>query len=569
VHVKRTTRRRGEKEYTYLSLVESVRVNGKKTHQTLLRLGEIGELERSGQLDRIVAALSSYTTKHFVAAEGLEGEGAPSFGATAAISAYFDHLGLREHFRAIGDRRRSKNLADTIFVMVANRLCDPGSKRRTIHEWLATVALPEGVASPLLDQCYRGIDAIGDEKEATEELLYARLTDLTNLDLRLALYDLTSTYFETSRGPADEFSSRAYGYSRDHRPDRPQVVIGLLVTGNGIPIAHYVFPGNTRDSTTLQQVMADYQSRFGVGRIALVADRGLISEQNLQDVERAGFDHVLATRLPHDGDVAAVLERAAAVGDDAWSTVPGFPGTKAFEVTHGGRRFVVVSSAERKARDDRRREELLVRVESKLLALADRVRVGKLVDPAKIGAAADRILRDSGVARCFATKIGPGVFSWSFDDKALAYEEKLLAGRYVLTTSLQPEQASVTDIVRHYKMLQNVEHRFRVMKDFLGLRPVHHRLEERVRGHIALCVIAAVIEAVMGNDLEHAGVKDPDIADQTISPRRALAELGTIRLHKLNAGRHIELVDRPTNLQRQILDALRIEANAWSRARIS
>jgi hypothetical protein len=100
VHVKRTTRRRGEKEYTYLSLVESVRVNGKKTHQTLLRLGEIGELERSGQLDRIVAALSSYTTKHFVAAEVLEGEGAPSFGATAAISAYFDRLGLRKHFRA-------------------------------------------------------------------------------------------------------------------------------------------------------------------------------------------------------------------------------------------------------------------------------------------------------------------------------------------------------------------------------------------------------------------------------------------------------------------------------------
>jgi transposase len=569
VHVKRTTRRRGEKEYTYLSLVESVRVNGKKTHQTLLRLGEIGELERSGQLDRIVAALSSYTTKHFVAAEVLEGEGAPSFGATAAISAYFDRLGLREHFSAIGDRRRSKNLADTIFVMVANRLCDPSSKRRTIHEWLATVALPEGVASPLLDQCYRGIDAISDSKEATEELLYARLTDLTNLDLRLALYDLTSTYFETSRGPAEDFSSRAYGYSRDKRGDRPQVVIGLLVTGNGIPIAHYVFPGNTRDSTTLQQVMADYQARFGVGRIALVADRGLISEQNLADVAAAGFDHVLATRLHHDGDVAAVLERAAAVGDDAWSAVPGFPGTKAFEVAHGGRRFVVVSSAERKARDDRRREELLARVESKLISLADRVRAGKLVDPAKIGTAADRILRDSGVARCFAVTIRHGVFSWRFDEEALAYEEKLLAGRYVLTTSLQPEQASVTDVVRHYKMLQNVERRFRVMKDFLGLRPVHHRLEERVRGHIALCVIAAVIEAVMGNDLEHAGVKDPDIADQTISPRRALAELGKICRHHLHAGRDIELVDRPDKLQRQILNAFRVEDSTWGRAKLS
>ena len=567
--MKRTTRRRGEKEYTYLSLVESVRVNGKKTHQTLLRLGEIGELERSGQLDRIVAALSGYTTKHFVAAEGLEGEGAPSFGATAAISAYFDRLGLREHFRAIGDRRRSKNLADTVFVMVANRLLDPASKRRTIHEWLATVALPEGVVSPLLDQCYRGLDAIADEKEATEELLYARLTDLTNLDLRLALYDLTSTYFETSHGPSEDFSSRAYGYSRDKRGDRPQVVIGLLVAGNGIPIAHYVFPGNTRDSTTLQQVMADYQSRFGVGKIALVCDRGLISEQNLADVAAAGFDHVLATRLHHDGDVAAVLERAAAAGEDAWHTVPGFPGTKAFEVNHGGRRFVAVSSAERKARDDRRREELLVRVESKLITLADRVRAGRLVDPAKIGAAADRILRDSGVGRCFAVTIRPGVFSWRFDGEVLAYEENLLAGRYVLTTSLQPEQASVTDVVRHYKMLQNVERRFRVMKDFLGLRPVHHRLEERVRAHIALCVIAAVIEAVMGDDLAAAQLKDPDLPEQTMTPRRALAELGKIRRHHLHAGRDIELVDRPDKLQRQILDAFRVEDSTWGRAKLS
>jgi hypothetical protein len=160
-------------------------------------------------------------------------------------------------------------------------------------------------------------------------------------------------------------------------------------------------------------------------------------------------------------------------------------------------------------------------VEPKLLALADRVRMGKLVDPAKIGTAADRILRDAGVARCISTKIGPGVFSWSFDDKALAGEENLLAGGYVLTTTLKPEQALVIDIVRHYKMLQNVERRFRVMKDFLGLRHVHHRRAERVRGHIALGVIAAVIEAVMGNDLEHAGMNDPEIADQTISPRHA------------------------------------------------
>ena len=181
----------------------------------------------------------------------------------------------------------------------------------------------------------------------------------------------------------------------------------------------------------------------------------------------------------------------------------------------------------------------------------------------------DRILRDSGVGRCFAVTIRHGVFSWRFDEEALSYEEKLLAGRYVLVTSLSPKEASVTDIVRHYKMLQNVERRFRVMKDFLGLRPVHHRLEERVRAHIALCVIAAVIEAVMGDDLASRSAERPRSArtddDTAPRPRRA----GKIRRHHLHAGHDIELVDRPDKLQRQILDAFRVEDSTWGRAKLS
>jgi hypothetical protein len=585
VYVKRTVHKRGDKRYAFLSLVEAVRAGGKKTQRELFRLGEVGELERTGQLDRIVAALSSYTNKNWVATDALEGAGAPSHGAVAAVATCFDRLGLRTHFAALGEGRHHQHLADTVFVMVENRLLDPGSKRRTILEWLSQVALPDGVSAPLLDQCRRAPDVIAEQKEATEEVLYRHLTDLSNLDLRLVLYDLTSTYLETSHGPSPEFSSRAYGDSRDKRDDRPQVVISLLVTGNGIPIAHYVFPGNTRDSTTLRHVMTDYQARFGVGKIALVCDRGLISEQNLADVAAAGFDHVLATRLHHDrlvaavryqdvagavntdvsrsiqsvrgrrgastrwcrgdlrfpetGDdievtlnpgracakhvarircthrehfdfiVARVLEEAVATGEGGWTSVPGVEGTSCCEVTRSGRRFVVVFSEKRKSRDDRRREELLARTEQKLITLADRVRAGKLVDPAKIGPAGDRILRDSGVSRCFAVTIRHGVFSWRFDEEALSYEEKLLAGRHVLVTSLSPKEASAADVVRHYRMLKNVERRFRVMKDFLGLRPVHHRLEERVRAHIAPCVIAAVIEAVMGDDLAVAQLKAP------------------------------------------------------------
>lgn len=130
--------------------------------------------------------------------------------------------------------------------------------------------------------------AVADAKEATETELYARLCDLTNLDLRLVCYDLTSTYFEGSPRGSDRFPSKAFGYSRDHRSDRPQVVIGLLCTGDGIPIAHHVFAGNTGDVTTLPGVLADLAQRFGVGRICVVADRGLISADNIDVVAAAG-----------------------------------------------------------------------------------------------------------------------------------------------------------------------------------------------------------------------------------------------------------------------------------------
>lgn len=566
--VKRTVRKRGDKEYEYLSLVEAVRENGKNTHRTLLRLGEVSELRDSGQLDRIVKALSAYAAGSYLDATALSGEGAPSFGGMAAVRAYFCRLGLDRHFAAVGTGRRSAALADTVFAMVANRLLQPSSKRRTITEWLATVALPDGVVAPSLDQCYRATDALAAAKERTESHLYARLTDLTNLDLRLCCYDLTSSYFETAAVGAARFPSLAFGYSRDKRPDRPQVVIGLLVTGDGIPVAHHVFAGNTADVTTLPRVMADLQDRFGVGRIALVADRGLISEANLEAVGEAGFDHVLATRLHRDEHVEAVLRAATAPGT-AWSAVPE---AKSFcaEVVRGGRRYVVVFSPLRFLRDRARENLLLERAEDGLLALARRVHERRLADPAKIGAAADRVLRDSGVGRCFKVTVREGFFSFDYDRKALAYDEELLCGRYVLTTSLTLEQASATDVVRHYRSLQRVERRFRVLKDFLALRPVFHWTEERVHGHVALCVLGATIEAVMGKDLAAADVRDPDLRHQQLTPRRALAELKEVRRCELAAGeRRLAVVTRRSALQAKVLSAFAVDTSGWDKAAIA
>ena len=209
----------------------------------------------------------------------------------------------------------------------------------------------------------------------------------------------------------------------------------------------------------------------------------------------------------------------------------------------------------------------MARTEDKLIALASGSRADAS-SPAKIGAAADRILRDSGVARCFYHPYREGSFSWDYDQEALHYEEDLLAGRYVITTSLGLEQASTADIVRHYRAAE----RRTALPGPEGLprAPTRVPLDRgRVRGHVALCVLAATIEAVMGKDL---ATRPSTIPTSTahLSPRRALAELDRIRRVNFDAGaRTVSLVTRRNALQSQILAAFKVDSSGWDRAAIA
>jgi transposase len=570
VYVKTTVKRRGEREYTYLSLVEAVRDGKRVTQRTLLRLGEVSELRETGQLDRIIEALSRHASGTWCQASSISAApDAPAVGAVAAAYAYWCRLGLDAHFSAIGRRRRSPSLPDAVFVMVANRLIDPCSKRKAIGDWLgADVVIPDGVASPELDQCYRALDLVADEKDATEAHLYSEICTLTDLDLRLGLYDLTSTYFEGDPRPSDRFPSKAFGYSRDHRSDRPQVMLGLLTTTGGIPICHHVFPGNTRDSTTLPLVVDDLASRFRIGGVCLVADRGIITADNLETLSDAGIDYVLATRLHRDALCEAALS-ATTVPSTEWVAVPDAH-SFATEVVIDGTRCVVVASPERYRRDKARTEELIAATEERLLGLENRVRDGGLVDPGKIGRAAQRILGASGVGRLFDVEIEEGRFLYHYDEQAMDYDRQLLCGRYVLTTSLGADAMSTGSVVTAYRGLLDVEDRFRELKDFLGLRPVRHFTETRVRGHIGVCVLAATIEALMTRDLRGADLRDPDLAHQQLTARRALRELDRVRRVVLTAGDHtIGVVTRRNAFQAKLLKTFGVDTHAWDTAQIS
>ena len=567
VFVKTTRRRRGDKVYEYLSLVESVRDGPKVGHRTLLRLGEVTALRDSGQLERIVAALEAHLRRERVDVAAVAAEGAPAVGAVAAVATVWRRLGLDGWFAQLGARRGSEALEHAVFAMVANRLVAPCSKRRLV-EWAAEdVVMPAGWEAPPLGRYYRALDAVADAKQATEAHLYGRLCDLSNLDLRLVCYDVASTCFEGSPRPSGRFASRAFGYSRDRRGDRPQIVIGLLCTSEGIPIAHHVFAGDTNDASTLPAVLADLAKRFAVGRICVVADRGLISTDNVDAVADAGFDHLLATRLRRDHIAKEVLEP---IGDDtAWVEIPQHRCRAADIALADGTRAVVVESDARARRDNARRTELIARAEADLLALEQRVRDGRLKDPAEIGRAAQRILGTAGAGRLFDVEVAAGRFTYHYNDHAHTYEE-LLAGRYVLTTSLAPAQAGTTQIVAAYRQLAGVEARFRTLKDFLHLRPVRHWTEQRVRGHVAVCVYAAVIETLIGCDLAKADVRDPDLHHQHLSAARALRELNRIRRVQLTAnGRRIDLTTRRTPIQARALTAVGADTRTWDKATIT
>lgn len=237
--------------------------------------------------------------------------------------------------------------------------------------------------------------------------------------------------------------------------------------------------------------------------------------------------HVLAIRLHRDPTCAQALQRSVHP-DIRWVPVPAAHSAACDVTLDDGLRCVVVASLERHRRDSVRTAELVARTESKLLALEDRVRAGRLADPGKIGRAAQRILGPSAVGRLFDVEIGEGRFIYHYNEAAMAYEE-LLAGRFVLVTSLTADQATTAHVVTVYRQLQSVERRFRVLKDFLHLRPARHWTERRVRGHIATCVYAAVIEALIERALADADVRDPDLPDQHLSCARARRHLHRIR----------------------------------------
>ena len=381
----------------------------------------------------------------------------------------------------------SRRHCDLVVAMMVDRLITPRSKLgfvRAVDQETAATSLGEvlGLGRVKDHEPYEALDWLLERQARVENGLARRHLE----DGMLVLYDVSSSYVEGHRCPLAQF-----GHSRDHRSDRQQIVYGLLCTREGLPIAIEVFDGNTADPTTLKSQVDKLKSRFGLSRVVLVGDRGMITSARIRDdLKSSSLDWITCLRAPQiqaltqgDGPLQLSLfdER-----DLAEITSPDFP----------GERLILCRNRDLATERARKREALLTATERELSRIQTQVRRkgSTLHTAAEIGLAVGEVVNARKMAKHFALDIRDGHFSWSRKVDQIAAEARL-DGIYVIRTSVPAEALPSGQAVQAYKDLSRVERAFRSMKTIdLEIRPIRHWNAGRVRAHVFLCMLAYHVE---------------------------------------------------------------------------
>ncbi len=405
-------------------------------------------------------------------AQGWQFEDSWDYGAFHAVSGLWDRLDMRGILEAaVEEEGRSVPFERAAFAMVANRCLAPSSKLCCYEDWLQEdVYFPEGRELEL-HHLYRAMDLLVRHKEEIEREVYWRLGDLMNLDVELVFYDTTSVYFETD----EEDRLRKRGYSKDGRGDSPQIVVGMAVTRDGIPVKSWVFSGSTADVSTVERVKEDLRG-WRLNRCVFVTDAGMVSEDNLKSLSAGGGRYI--TAMPCRRGTEVVEEVLARPG--RYREVAGNLEVKEVWVGDGERRrrYVVCRNPIEARRESAHREEVLAELEEKL--------AGMKGHPKK----ACRLI-SSGRYGKYLRKLKSGEVRIS---RAKVKEHARRDGIWVLRTN--DETLSAEDLALGYKQLMRVEECWRTMKDGLDIRPVYHRTEDRIRAHVYLCVLGLMVERV-------------------------------------------------------------------------
>ena len=537
----------------YVQLAHNHRKGTNTQAEVLLHLGREDHLDMDG-LRRLVGSISRY----------LDGAGAlPPAGPEAALAVESSRqlgavwlldglwckLGVADALGGVlGGRRFSTAVERVLFALVANRAVDPMSKL-SAAEWASHDAAIPGLVGMDDDQAYRAMDLLvaADTQARVQEAVFFAAANLLNLEVDLLFFDTTSTFFQREGEEAGPGAFRVYGHSKDHRPDLPQIVIGLAVTREGIPVRCWCWPGNTNDMTVIKQVKDDLRG-WRLGRVITVVDRGFASDDNLAYLTRAGGHWIAGERLrDNTAEVAQVLSRQG-----RYQQVRDNLRVKEVKVGRGdaARRFVLCHNPEQAERDRHQRTQQLAAVEGELERIAA-LRAKAAAAAARAGTGRSRRQRppeDHLKAEC-ALRDHPALGRWVRQtpggrlvvDRAKLKTEAKLDGKFLLSTS-DPD-LSAEDVALGYKNLLEAERAFRDLKTTLELRPIWHRLEHRIRAHVLLCWLALLLVRVAER--------------QTSSTwRRINTELGRLHLVTLAgpAGR-VEQTTALTPTQRELFAA--------------
>jgi hypothetical protein len=498
----RTTQRRNKDGglVRYVQLAHNRRVDGVTQAEVLVSLGREDTLDRDG-LVRLVASINRYlglpdgNAPDEVAelvGDGLTVTGSKPMGTAHLLDGLWRQLGVDTALRRVlGSRRFTTDVERVLFALVANRAIDPASKLAAAEWATCDVAIP-GLAGMDEDQAYRAMDLLveADAQAKVQEAVFFAVADLLNLEVDLLLFDTTSTYFERDTDEGDG-GFRRYGHSKDSRPDLPQIVIGLAVTKEGIPVRCWCWPGNTNDQAVLPEVR-DGMRDWRLGRVVTVVDRGMSSADNLDYLTRAGGHYIAGERMRS----GAPLVEQALSRQGRYSSVRDNLRVKEVHLDGApGRRWIICHNPDQAEREKATRDAALARLAAEL----DRIRAMR--DRATTTGKAKKATADQAAhvkAEC-ALRDHPALGRWLRQlpsgrlviDRAKVAAEQRLDGKYLLSTS-DPDLPA-EDVALGYKNLLEAEHGFRDLKSTLALRPVFHRLEPRIRAHVLLCWLALLL----------------------------------------------------------------------------
>jgi transposase len=533
-----TNRRKDGKDHRYFSIVENRRLpGGKSAQRTVLYLGEINDrqqaawrktLEAFDEQQQRYTSLSLFPEDRELPADaldsaqvrlsGLELRRPRSFGACWLACELWRQLGLDEFWQQrLPAGREAVGWEKVLRLLVVNRLLEPGSEFRVHRQWFLSSAmdelLGESFAVAEKDRLYRCLDRILEHKQELFVWLKKKWADLFHADFEVLLYDLTSTYFE---GEMEQNPKAKRGYSRDHRPDCLQLVIALVITPDGFPLAYEVLNGNTADATTLRGFLQRIEQTYGKARRVWVMDRGIPSEAILAEMREPGRQTFYLVGTPK----SRVRQHEKHWLDLPWQKVREQVEVKLYQ--HEGELYVLAKSEGRQAKETAMRRRRLARLLRKLRAMRKSLpKRDQLL--LRIGAAKKEAGRAFGFVEIQIPKADEPVTRATFRfalDKAKLQAAQQRDGHYLLRSNLTEEDPAV--LWARYVQLTQIESVFRALKSELGIRPIYHQLEHRADAHVLIAFLAYCLQVTLKNRLL--------IHAPGLTPTAVLEKLATIQM---------------------------------------